>query len=259
MTGYGGDHVQRCAYCGHVLDRRYYFCSRCATPYVSANNVLPPTRPGMLTGERLVALKAPHAKNLFLTYLVLLVITGVAGALLRGVIGTTGVLVMQTLALFITMCVFAMMHWPSLAVQFRRFGFANAWAWVSLGALVPMLAINYVYHSWVMRDIGMDMPEVWSDMPVRAQIFFICVMPAVLEEVAFRGLLQHWLQVALRAMPALVLSSALFMSLHFSVISAPYLFGVGMLLGWAKYKTGSLYPPILIHFLHNLAVTQILQ
>jgi membrane protease YdiL (CAAX protease family) len=44
------------------------------------------------------------------------------------------------------------------------------------------------------------------------------------------------------------------MALHFSVMSAPYLFAVGMLLGWAKQKTGSLYPSIVIHFLHNFLV-----
>jgi membrane protease YdiL (CAAX protease family) len=44
------------------------------------------------------------------------------------------------------------------------------------------------------------------------------------------------------------------MALHFSVLSAPYLLLVGMLLGWAKLKTGSLYPTMLIHFLHNFIV-----
>ena len=54
----------------------------------------------------------------------------------------------------------------------------------------------------------------------------------------------------------LALASALFTMLHFSVISAPYLFAVGMLLGWTKYRTGSLYPSILLHFLHNYVVVE---
>ena len=56
------------------------------------------------------------------------------------------------------------------------------------------------------------------------------------------------------APPAVLIASALFMALHFSVLSAPYLLLVGMLLGWAKLKTGSLYPSMLIHFLHNFIV-----
>jgi membrane protease YdiL (CAAX protease family) len=46
--------------------------------------------------------------------------------------------------------------------------------------------------------------------------------------------------------------------MHFSIISFPYLFCVGMLLGWTKLKTGSLYPSMLIHFLHNLAVIELM-
>ena len=52
----------------------------------------------------------------------------------------------------------------------------------------------------------------------------------------------------------MVVASALFAALHFSVLSFPYLFAVGMALGWVKWKTGSLYPPMLMHFLHNYVV-----
>ena len=31
---------------------------------------------------------------------------------------------------------------------------------------------------------------------------------------------------------------------------------VGLLLGWVKWKTGSLYPSMLIHFLHNYIVLE---
>ena len=51
-------------------------------------------------------------------------------------------------------------------------------------------------------------------------------------------------------------AAALFAVLHFSLLSLPYLFMVGLLLGWAKWKTGSLYPSILVHFLHNLIVLE---
>ena len=55
---------------------------------------------------------------------------------------------------------------------------------------------------------------------------------------------------------AIVLASALFMAMHLSVLSAPYLFALGLLLGWTKWKTGSLYPSMLVHFLHNLIVLE---
>ena len=87
-------------------------------------------------------------------------------------------------------------------------------------------------------------------------IVLFCLFPAVVEEIAFRGLVQHWLQTAISPLKAMLPASALFTALHFSVLGAPYLFMVGMLLGWAKWKTGSLYPSMVIHFLHNLVVIE---
>ena len=73
-----------------------------------------------------------------------------------------------------------------------------------------------------------------------ALVFSFCVFPAVTEEIAFRGLLQHWLQLAIKPIHAMTVASALFAAVHFSVLSFPYLLLAGMLMGWTKYKTGSL-------------------
>ena len=55
---------------------------------------------------------------------------------------------------------------------------------------------------------------------------------------------------------AITLSAGLFALMHFSVLSAPYLFLVGLLLGWARWRTGSLYPSMVAHFVHNLVVLE---
>jgi len=59
-------------------------------------------------------------------------------------------------------------------------------------------------------------------------VTLFCLFPAITEEIAFRGLVQHWLVSAIAPMRALLIASALFMALHFSVLSAPYLLLVGM-------------------------------
>ena len=91
-------------------------------------------------------------------------------------------------------------------------------------------------------------------MSIWIPIFFVCISPAIVEETAFRGLIQGWLRRAITPLKAIVFAGFLFTVLHFSILSFPYLFGLGFLLGWVKWKTGSIYPAILIHFLHNLAV-----
>jgi hypothetical protein len=90
----------------------------------------------------------------------------------------------------------------------------------------------------------------WTELTL---FVIICLIPALTEEIAFRGLIQHWLQTALKPWRAILLASALFTALHLSIISAPYIFLLGLLLGWTKWKTGSLYPAMVIHCLHNAA------
>ena len=253
---------ERCAYCGAPLARDFYFCLSCATPYQDVENVLPIVRPERPTEEELVRAKAPHVKTLFWTYFS--VVVGVS-FLIYGLAGDRRPdiqILVQTAILFVTTCVFAAMHWPSLAVQFKRFGLSHPAALLALILLVPLLLVNYGYHGWIVRQLDLHdkLPTVQlreSGFSEVGLILFFCVFPAIVEEISFRGLVQHWLQIALKPWHAIVFASFLFTVLHFSIISFPYLFAVGMLLGWAKWKTGSLYPSMLIHFVHNLVVIEL--
>lgn len=252
---------ETCAYCGASLDPGYYFCLTCATPYKAVERVLPRPRPAYLGEGTLIAKKAPHVTPLFWTYFAVVVGAAVAGFALFQNEEPALTLVFQTGCLFITTCIFAALHWPSLVVQFKRFGFHNRAALIGFLVLPVLLLINYVYHGWVMRALGGEGSPLLSRLRESglgepALILLICASPAILEEIAFRGLVQHWLSIAIRPFHALVLASVLFTILHFSLVSAPYLFAVGMLLGWTKMKTGSLYPSMVIHFLHNLIVLE---
>lgn len=252
---------QYCSYCGARLDPAFYFCLSCATPYKSAESVLPRPRPRRLTEGELIRLKAPEAMPLFWTFFSVVVFTALLSFLLFGHERPDLALILNAVTLTITTCVFSVRHWPSLAVQLRRFGFFHPVAWFALMLLAPLLCINYGYHSWVFETTGIDDPLLTERLKELGAgpgtlVFLYCVLPAVTEEVAFRGLLQHWLQVALSPCRALLIASALFAAMHFTTISAPYLLLVGLLLGWAKWKTGSLYPSMLIHFLHNYFVLE---
>ena len=164
---------------------------------------------------------------------------------------------MQTAALFVTTCILSVRYWPALAVQFRRPGFGHWSAWAGVAMLAPLLAANFYYHG-LMRHLGgvegLKVEELGQQLGQGFLIFMFCVAPAVIEEIGFRGLLQHWLHIAVRPATAIMLASALFTVMHFTIISAPYIFAVGMLLGWTRWKSGSLYPSMLIHFLHNFVV-----
>jgi membrane protease YdiL (CAAX protease family) len=258
--------IGTCPYCGHPLVEGYYFCLACATPFRSADEVLPVVQPRVLTDGEVIERKVPQVKTLFWTYFAVLIGCAVLGLLLSYGGGDTvsepNILLMvllQEVGLVVTTIVFGVIYRRSLAVQFKRLGFFKPAFPAAVVGLAVLLLINYGYHSWVesllpeggggiveeLRNIGLSMGEL---------VVLICVFPAVLEEIAYRGLLQHWLQAAVKPWKAIVLASFLFTLMHFSLISFFYLFGVGMLLGWTKYRTGSLYPPMLLHFVHNFVV-----
>ena len=255
------DAQRDCPYCGALLNPDFYFCLACATPWQSPDSVVPRLVPRRLTEGERIGLRAPHVAGLVWTFVAVVVASGIVSYALFGLERMDLVLVFQSVALFITTCIFAARHWPCLAVQLRCVGLFRPAALLALLALAPLLAVNYYYHTWLVDSLGVERvisPESLreSGLGRGALVFLLCVCPAILEEVAFRGLVQHWLAVAVSPMRALLIASALFTAMHFSPISAPYLFAVGMLLGWAKWKTGSLYPSMLIHFLHNWVVIE---
>jgi membrane protease YdiL (CAAX protease family) len=147
----------------------------------------------------------------------------------------------------------------ALRPQLRSPGFHRPEAWAALAALPILLVLNWIWHGAIAEafSISIDDPfgRLRADGVSDTTLFvLVAAFPALTEEIAFRGLVQHWLQVAIAPTIALVVSAGLFTLLHFSLLSAPYLFLVGCVLGWAKWRTGSLWPSIVIHAAHNAAV-----
>lgn len=254
--------VQHCRYCGAPLNAFFYFCTGCGIAYKSIDEVVTPERPRELTEGELIQMKAPSVWPMFWTYMVVIVFLGFVSFALFSEKQVDLAMLLQMAGLFITTCVFATMYWTSLASQLRCFGFFTPPAWIALGLLIPALGLNWAWSTmWMelLESQGITGPPDTRETLANPlfRIMAIAVFPAITEEIAFRGLLQHWLQTAIKPWRAIILASFLFALLHFSVIGLPYLFLIGGLMGWAKWKSGSLYPSILIHFIHNLVVIEL--
>ncbi|MBE5674642.1 CPBP family intramembrane metalloprotease, partial [Staphylococcus sp. SS35] len=91
------------------------------------------------------------------------------------------------------------------------------------------------------------------NMPLYFSILTIAVIPPLLEEIIFRGIL---IRVIFRKhlLLGLVVSSLAFASLHESDTWIGYLpyFYSGLIFGYTYLKTKRLEVPILIHFINNL-------
>ncbi len=93
------------------------------------------------------------------------------------------------------------------------------------------------------------LPLFWFTLVVAAPVF---------EELLFRGFLLEGLRHSkLGNLGAVLITSAVWASIHlqyelFEVVS---IFLIGIILGYARIKTDSLYTPIILHALMNLAAT----
>jgi uncharacterized protein len=89
-------------------------------------------------------------------------------------------------------------------------------------------------------------------------VLLICVEPAIIEELFYRYLLLGHLRDHVNVHVAVILSSMFFAAAHIGQLPGmPILFVVGAALGYARVCSGSLLLPIIMHFLHNLAVISV--
>lgn len=89
--------------------------------------------------------------------------------------------------------------------------------------------------------------------PSRVVLALLCVglLPAVAEEVFFRGFLQTMLEPRWGRGPAIVASATAFAFFHFDWAQGAVAFFAGLLLGWTAERFGSIRPCIAAHATNN--------
>jgi sodium transport system permease protein len=79
----------------------------------------------------------------------------------------------------------------------------------------------------------------------------LALLPAICEEIAFRGLILSGLRQRFHAGGAIVLSSLLFALYHLNVFQFVPAFVLGLVLGVLAVRSRSILPGMLFHLLHN--------
>jgi uncharacterized protein len=94
--------------------------------------------------------------------------------------------------------------------------------------------------------------KVNQPLDILVNVFIIAVLPAICEELCFRGALQRiMIQCAKNPLTGIILTSVLFSALHFQFQGfLPRMF-LGIVLGALYWYSGSLWTSILAHFVNN--------
>ena len=80
------------------------------------------------------------------------------------------------------------------------------------------------------------------------------VIPALTEEVAFRGAILGGLRGVLSDRTAIIVSALMFAIMHLSVPSLIHLTLLGLILGTVRVRSGSIWPGIFVHAGYNAAI-----
>ncbi|MBU0756251.1 MAG: CPBP family intramembrane metalloprotease [Planctomycetes bacterium] len=110
--------------------------------------------------------------------------------------------------------------------------------------------LNQVFDTYVPQQLVQEMidnPELLQALPV---VLSACLFVPIQEELLFRGFLQSGLRDLLGPWPSILLSSVFFGSMHEIQAIFPVI-ALGCILGWLRERTGSIFPSILVHIVHN--------
>lgn len=154
----------------------------------------------------------------------------------------------------ITLVIFLKTKWTPLT---RGYLLSKPWGtllWVALFSLGTIIPLSFLYE-----QLGIEMDEntqqiITSMMKEPWGYVAVGILAPLAEEVVFRGAIlrtllgimskkNHWV--------AILISAAIFGVVHANLAQFVNALLMGLLLGWMYYRTGSLVPGILLHWVNN--------
>lgn len=117
--------------------------------------------------------------------------------------------------------------------------------------------INMIYSSIELAGYemasGVAFPlDNWWQLCIGAIIY--CMLPAIAEEIIFRGMVLKGTLNRAKPIVAILISSLAFFIMHGNLVQTFYQIVLGFLLSLICYYTKNILYPIIFHFLNNLAV-----
>ena len=168
----------------------------------------------------------------------------------------TGIIIISVLSSVITLAMFLLLKWTPVS---RHYLLSRPWdvmLWVvilTLGTIIP--------STWLGEQIPYEMPAELEAMLAdmmhnRWGYLAIGILAPLAEEVVFRGAILrvllkmfdkrwHWVAIAV--------SAILFGLVHGNVQQFVHATLIGLLLGWMYYRTDSIAPGVVFHWVNNSA------
>ena len=159
--------------------------------------------------------------------------------------------------------------WPqTLGVRTFPKTAALAWGLLFMAVAFPVAQAAFEFNSWLVEKAAWLSPltevesanesiltgllAMNSPWEILFNILVMAMVPAIGEEMLFRGVLQqHLMKWMKRPFAAIFVTALLFSLVHFEVQRFLAIFGMGLALGLLYFWAQNLWVPIAAHFLNN--------
>ncbi len=143
----------------------------------------------------------------------------------------------------------------------------------SVFAVIGLLSLQRVFEAYVYIQDNIAIPEFLRKLldPIRQMmdqmvkaliqsnsaqefvfvVIVVALVPCIVEEFLFRGLVQRSFDRAMNPLTSAILTGTIFGLFHLNPFEAIPLIGIGIFLGFLRYRSASIVLPVLMHFLNN--------
>jgi hypothetical protein len=169
----------------------------------------------------------------------------------KGDISFTAIVIAFALSAIISIAVFLLLRWAEVSPNYLR---TRPWAvccWcalASIGTFVPSIFIQE--HLPELPNISEDLFN--GILLNRWGYVTVGLLVPIAEELVFRGaVLRELLRLCSRHWTAILLSALIFALIHGNPAQMPHAFVMGLLLGWMYWRTDSILPGVVFHWVNN--------
>jgi membrane protease YdiL (CAAX protease family) len=139
-------------------------------------------------------------------------------------------------------------------LRFRNFNVVRLAGCISLAAIASVL-VNIIVSKLNISFFGTDSSyygrySIYT-MPALVMIYSIAVIPALFEELAFRGVIYNYLNTFLDERLVVIVTGFTFGIMHLNFISLFWLVPFGILVGAMRKRFGTIWYGVIFHFTFN--------
>lgn len=180
----------------------------------------------------------------------------IGDAIVHGSLQMSGkmMVVVSVLSSILTLCLFAKLKWGPVSRNWMKTKPVGVLVWAAIAAVGTIIP-----SEWIVEQMQYNMPEETEKMFEQIMgeptgYLAIGILAPLAEELVFRGAIlrkllsvfgenKHWI--------AIIISAVIFGLVHLNIPQFVHAALIGLLLGWMYYRTKSIIPGVLFHWVNN--------